>query len=151
MPITIIAVGKKHDTLFQAAIKEYEKRLKKPFEIKWEILPHSTYEGDRARQEESRRILNKLSPHDAIVLLDERGQLLDSPALSTVMSDYLDRSQSVKIIIGGAYGVDELLQERANLVWALSPLVFPHQLVRLMLVEQLYRAQTIRANKSYHH
>jgi len=92
-----------------------------------------------------------VSPGDYVILLDERGKALDSPTLSKVLEEPLNRSQLVVLIIGGAYGVDESIHERANIVWSLSPLVFPHQLVRLMLTEQLYRAQEISVGRPYHH
>lgn len=150
MPITIIAIGKKHDTYVKDAIERYERRLKKPFDIRWFILPHSAYEADRAREEESEKILSKILPEDILVVLDERGHLLDSPDLSSMLSDFLDKSLEVKIVIGGAYGVSDQLRKRATFVWALSPLVFPHQLVRLILVEQLYRSYTLYKGQPYH-
>ena len=150
MPLTIITIGKKHDSLLKDAIERYQTRLLKPFNLKWDILSHSSHEGDRARQEESERILARVLPNDIVCLLDERGRLLDSPTLSSFLANYLDQSRHIKIIIGGAYGVNEVLRKRANLVWSLSPLVFPHQLVRLILAEQIYRAQSIYKNQPYH-
>lgn len=151
MPVSIIAVGKKHESWVLDGIERYEKRLKAPFLCSWILLPHSSLEGDRAREEESERMLSRLDAYDYVVLLDERGKQLDSPALSTLLSERLHRSQKIAIIIGGAYGVNDALREKADLVWSLSPLVFPHQLVRLITVEQLYRAQEIAGNGRYHH
>lgn len=151
MSITIIAVGKKHEDWVTPGIERYEKRLRAPFSIEWVLLPHSSFEGTRARQEESERILSKLKPTDTVVLLDERGTSLDSPALSTYLLQQFVQSHSVVLVIGGAYGVDETVHTRANLIWSLSALVFPHQLVRLILAEQLYRAQQISAGSAYHH
>jgi 23S rRNA (pseudouridine1915-N3)-methyltransferase len=76
---------------------------------------------------------------------------LDSLRFAEVLKEKLDHSQKVLIIIGGAFGVTAELRGRAHLVWSLSPLVFPHQLVRLMLTEQLYRAQQITLGGAYHH
>lgn len=151
MPIHLIAVGKKHESWVAEGIERYEKRLKAPFNAEWVLLPHSSLEGDRAREEESGRILSRLDGYDVVVLLDERGKQLDSPQLSSLLSEPLHRSQKVAIIIGGAYGVTDELRTRAQRIWSLSPLVFPHQLVRLILVEQLYRAQEIEHNGRYHH
>ena len=116
-----------------------------------QILPHSAREGDAARADESARLLAKISDEDYVVLLDERGTNLDSPSLSSYLLSSLQRSQPVVMIIGGAYGVDESIQQRANLIWSLSKLVFPHQLVRLILAEQIYRAQEIAGGRPYHH
>lgn len=151
MSITILAVGKKHEDWIAEGVQRYEKRLRAPFSVEWVLLPHSSFEGDRARQEESERILSKLKPTDVVVLLDERGKSLTSPALSDYLTNEFVQSHSVVLVIGGAYGVDESVHKRAQLVWSLSSLVFPHQLVRLILVEQLYRAQQIAAGSAYHH
>jgi 23S rRNA (pseudouridine1915-N3)-methyltransferase len=86
-----------------------------------------------------------------VILLDGRGESIDSPELSSLFLKILEKSQDVVIVIGGAYGVDDTVMNRANFVWSLSELVFPHQLVRLMLTEQLYRAQEIASGNPYHH
>lgn len=151
MSIRIIAVGKKHEPWVLEGIERYEKRLKQPFAVEWVLLPHSAREGLAVRQDESERIRSRLRDDDFVVLLDERGKLLDSPALSQLLLRPLDVSKTVVMIIGGAYGVDETLHSRANAVWSLSPLVFPHQLARLILAEQLYRAQEIAGGRPYHH
>lgn len=151
MAIKIIAVGKKHEPWVADGIGRYETRLKRPFNVEWVLLPHSAREGLQAREDESERLLSRLSDDDFIVLLDERGKLFDSPGLSRMLLEPLERSRSVVILIGGAYGVDASVHQRANVIWSLSPLVFPHQLVRLILAEQLYRAQEIAAGHPYHH
>ena len=150
MALRIIAIGKKHEAWVQDGIARYEKRLKRPFDVEWVLLPHSSREGLMARQEESERILSRLND-EYIILLDERGKLCDSPALSRLLFAPLEQSRQVTLIIGGAYGVDASVHERADAVWSLSPLVFPHQLVRLLLAEQLYRAQEIAYGRPYHH
>jgi 23S rRNA (pseudouridine1915-N3)-methyltransferase len=150
MALRIIAIGKKHEAWVQDGIARYEKRLKRPFDVEWVLLPHSSREGLMARQEESERILSRLND-EYVVLLDERGKLYNSPALSRLLFAPLEQSRQVTLIIGGAYGVDASVHERADAVWSLSPLVFPHQLVRLLLAEQLYRAQEIAYGRPYHH
>lgn len=149
--ITIVAVGKKHEEWVTTGIDRYQRRLRQPFDTRWELLPHSSLQGDQARQEESGRILSRLSASDYVVLLDETGRLIDSPALSELLSDQYVHSKAVTFVIGGAYGVDERVAQRANATVSLSKLVFPHQLVRLILVEQLYRAQDIATGGKYHH
>ncbi|MFZ3009997.1 MAG: 23S rRNA (pseudouridine(1915)-N(3))-methyltransferase RlmH [Candidatus Microsaccharimonas sp.] len=151
MSLRIIVIGKKHESWVAEGIERYQKRLKAPFLVEWVLMAHSSREGDRARQEESERILSNLSAHAFVILLDERGKTLDSPRLAETLQVQLDRSVDVVLIIGGSYGVDDRLRHRANLVWSLSPLVFPHQLVRLILIEQLYRAQQITIGGQYHH
>ena len=149
--IKLIAIGKKHDSWVLEGIERYQKRLRTPWNIEWVLLPHSSLEGPRARQEESGRILSKLSLTDYVVLLDERGKALDSPSLARTLRQQIESSKNIVIIIGGAYGVTDELQQRADLIWSLSPAVYPHQLVRLILTEQLYRSQEIAAGRPYHH
>jgi 23S rRNA (pseudouridine1915-N3)-methyltransferase len=151
MPLHIIAVGKKHESWVLEGIERYQKRLKMPFNLEWVLLPHSSLEGLSARQEESGRILSRLGAYDYVILLDERGKLIDSSALSGLLEERLNSSQKIALVIGGAYGVTDEIRKRASFTWSFSPLVFPHQLVRLMLVEQIYRAQEIARGGSYHH
>lgn len=149
--IRIIAIGKKHEQWIAAGVERYEKRLKKPFVITWELLAHSTYEGNKARQEESERLSSRLRDDEFVVLLDERGDMMNSPALSRLFETQQVQGKSVVCVIGGAYGVTEELYDRADAVLSLSRLVFPHQLVRLILIEQIYRAQEIARGAPYHH
>ncbi|MEI7539338.1 MAG: 23S rRNA (pseudouridine(1915)-N(3))-methyltransferase RlmH [Candidatus Saccharibacteria bacterium] len=151
MPIRIIAIGKKHEPWVAEGIERYQQRLKRPFDIEWVILPHSSLNDVAARQNESQRIFSRLNANDYVILLDERGKIINSPDLSKILATRLDVSRQIVVIIGGAYGVDDTIQKRADYIWALSYLVFPHQLVRLILTEQLYRAQEIAGGKPYHH
>lgn len=149
--ITIIAIGKRHESWLIDGIARYEQRMTRGWQLQWKLLPASQHSNDAARREESQQILRALSPQAYVVLLDERGTMLDSPTLSRSLHQPMAQGKSLVLIIGGAYGVTETVMERANLVWSLSHLVFPHQLVRLILAEQLYRAQQIAAGHPYHH
>lgn len=151
MSIRIIAVGKKHEAWVEDGIKRYQERLKRPYDIEWILLPHSVLSNDMARQEESGRILSRLNANDFVILLDERGKNIDSIELAQLLRTPIDTARQVVVVIGGAYGVDSVVHRRANFVWSLSKLVFPHQLVRLILTEQIYRSQEIAGNKPYHH
>lgn len=151
MTIKVLAVGKKHESWVTEGIGRYEKRLKKPFNLSWQLLSHSARDNKAARAEESTRILAKVAPGDFVVLLDERGRNVDSPALANTLRAPIDAGRNVVVVIGGAYGVDSTVHDRADFTWSLSKLVFPHQLVRLILTEQLYRAQDILAGGKYHH
>lgn len=151
MSIRVLAVGKKHESWVSEGIERYSKRLKKPWDLDYQLIPHSARQEQAAREEESSRLLAKIKPDEFLVLLDERGKMLSSPGLATALRKPLDAGKHVTVVIGGAYGVDQSVHQRANLVWSLSELVFPHQLVRLMLTEQVYRAQEISGGGSYHH
>ena len=139
----IIAGGKKHLDWVNIAVSEYQKRLKKPFNIEWELI----------EEEKLNQYLAKwpFSGQQYVILLDERGKNLSSPELSGILSQQFVNSREVVIIIGGAFGVSEEIRQKSNLVWSLSRLVFPHQLVRAILAEQVYRAQEIWNGGKYHH
>ena len=149
MKITIITIGKKNEAWVQPGVSRFLERLRAPFVAEMIILPHSSFEGDRARQEESERIFSRLNSDDFVILLDERGKNLSSPELSNLITEHINKY--IVFIIGGAYGVTSDLRQKSNVVWSLSNLVFPHQLVRLILAEQLYRAQEIHRGSHYHH
>ena len=149
--IRILTIGKKHKAWITAGLERYEKRLRAPWNVEWQLLPHSSRQGDQARREESERLLAKLKPTDCVILLDESGHSLTSEQLTAFTEQQFSLSHQPVFIIGGAYGVDETLMRRADLTLSLSKFVFPHQLVRLILIEQLYRADEISSGGSYHH
>lgn len=144
--IRIIAIGKKHDKDLINMVERYQQRLRPPFGVQWLLLPYSAHEGDRARDEESAAIMRHISNSEKVILLDERGGQMTSVEFSAEL-----QKDSVTIIIGGAYGVNDELRRRANIVLSLSKMVMPHQIVRLVLIEQIYRAQAIANHHPYHH
>lgn len=152
MNILIISVGKKHTVELAAAINEYQKRLSRDYNIEWLLIKPSSLDPSKARLVESRQIATKLRTNDVTWLLDERGEQISSPALSNKLNvlktHYVGR---LVIIIGGAHGVDDELRQKVSWQWSLSKLVFPHQLVRLILTEQLYRSSQIERGSRYHH
>jgi 23S rRNA (pseudouridine1915-N3)-methyltransferase len=141
--IKIIAGGKKSSGWVLEACAEYEKRLKKPFDIKWEIYDEEKLAKHLADW--------KFSPDEFVILADERGKNITSPELSEKLTQAFNSSKSVAIIIGGAFGVTEEVRNRADFVWSFSKLVFPHMLMRVMMTEQIYRAQEIAHGGKYHH
>lgn len=149
--LSVVTIGKKHESWVQDGLERYQKRLRAPWNVQWILLPHSSLEGQAARQEESERILGRLNSSQYVILLDETGDMLASPQLSVQLEQRFTSGKKIAFVIGGAYGVSPALRARADAVWSLSPLVFPHQLVRLILIEQLYRAQEIARGGEYHH
>ena len=141
--IKIIAGGKKHSDWAREAIVEYEKRLTKPYDISWEFI-------------EEEKLLKKLenwpfSGQDFIIICDERGQNISSDEYSTKLEQAFISSKNVIILIGGAYGFPAEIREKADFIWSFSKLVFPHQIARLLVAEQTYRAQEIARGSHYHH
>jgi 23S rRNA (pseudouridine1915-N3)-methyltransferase len=146
MKILIISPGKQHASEYKNAISDYEIRLRPHFPIEW-VFPTSG-----SKKSEGVAILKQIQEDDVVVLLDEKGKSIDSPGLATLLDTQLTGgTKRFVIIIGGAFGVSEEVQTRANHIFKLSDLVFPHMLVRLILIEQLYRAWSIRSGGKYHH
>jgi 23S rRNA (pseudouridine1915-N3)-methyltransferase len=150
------SVGKAHDPYVKVGIEDFTKRINKYFPAQWVIIPvpknaASLSEHD-LKKKEGEAILQLLSKDDFLVVLDERGATLDSPGLAQFIQKRANESaRNLVFLIGGAFGTDEEVLRRANYTWSLSKLVFPHQLVRLILAEQLYRACSISRNEKYHH
>ncbi len=153
MTIRIISVGKRHSATLADAIEEYTTRLSAYAKPEWVLVPpvHSD-SRDQQVNYESTALLGKIKPDEYVILLDETGRQFTNPEFVQRIEAVLNQGTStITFIIGGAYGVNQVVKERANLVWSLSPLVFPHQLVRLLLAEQLYRSFSLRAGHPYHH
>lgn len=149
--ITILGVGKKHDALYAAAIEMYEQRIATFTKISWILIPHSSFADDQARTEESNEIVKRIRPDVFVILLDEKGNNVTSIQHASLLEKCRNSPRDVIYIIGGAYGVDERIRKRADQIIAFGSAVFPHQLVRLMLIEQIYRAHTILSGLPYHH
>lgn len=148
MRCLVLAVGRCRDAALASLIERYRARLPWPLEIR-EVEAGS---GDprRRRSEEGRALLARLAPGDALVALDERGALLSSTELAERLGRLRDAGRRVVLAIGGAEGLDPAVIERAELVLALGRLTLPHELARLVLVEQLYRAHSILTGHPYH-
>lgn len=149
MVIKILSVGTKPSPEISSVITDYSKRLPRNISIVWQYLKTSnTGDVSTSKLQESESILRAIKDSDKVILLDETGRQLSSPELSELIFDSL---QDTVLIIGGAYGVNEKVFQRADFTWSLSKLVFPHQLVRVILAEQIYRAHSISINHPYHH
>ena len=153
MKIQLISIGKVQEATTKNALDDFTKRINYYFPCSWKILPSSKYTDEAAiKKQEATTVLALLQKDDFLVLLDERGKMISSPELALLVQQNANESRLLLLfLIGGAYGVDERIKERANYTWSLSKLVFPHQLVRLLLAEQVYRACTILRNEKYHH
>ncbi len=152
MQIVILSVGKQPEPAIQVLIDDYQKRLSSDYQLQWQYLGASkSSDALRCRNEESDNILKQITTTDQIVLLDERGEQKDNKAFAEVFERLASTQGRLVFVIGGAYGVNEVLRQRANFGWSLSKLVFPHRLIRLVLIEQLYRTAMVVKNHPYHH
>jgi 23S rRNA (pseudouridine1915-N3)-methyltransferase len=156
MKIFCWSVGKSHDSYVKEGIDLFSKRISHYYPVEWKIFPQaknaaSASEND-IKKMEAAIILNALQNDDILVALDEFGQQWTSPELAQFIQRKANESvKNIIFLIGGAYGLHDSVLKRSNHKWSLSKLVFPHQLVRLILSEQLYRACTIIRNEKYHH
>ncbi|MDQ6608244.1 MAG: 23S rRNA (pseudouridine(1915)-N(3))-methyltransferase RlmH [Bacteroidota bacterium] len=156
MKISFWSVGKAHDVYVKTGIEDFTKRIKNYFPVQWTIIPIPKNVGMLSeldlKKREAETILNFLKEEDYLVALDERGKELTSEGIAGFIQQRGNEStRNIVFLIGGAFGLDEKVLKAAKLKWSLSPLTFPHQLVRLILAEQVYRACTILANEKYHH
>jgi 23S rRNA (pseudouridine1915-N3)-methyltransferase len=152
MKLVILAVGKAHDALFKDAIDVFTSRVDRYVSSEWKFVNASKREGDVQKKEEGDAILKTLEDNDFVVLLDERGKSLSSVDFSQFFErQMISGVKRIVFIIGGAFGVSPEVIKRANSTISLSRMVFPHQLVRLILVEQLYRGISIIKGEKYHH
>jgi 23S rRNA (pseudouridine1915-N3)-methyltransferase len=156
MKLQFWSVGKAHEPYVKEGVEMFTKRISNYFTVAWTIIPMPKSAGMLSemdlKKKEGELILDWLKKEDYLVVLDERGKQLSSEGLAAFLQARANESaKNVVFLIGGAYGVDDAVLSRANYKWSLSQLVFPHQLVRLLLSEQVYRACTILRNEKYHH
>jgi len=146
MKFLFISVGKPNDSDIANVVADYTKRICRYFQVEWKLIPTSN------KEDEAKSILKVLSNDDFVVVLDDKGKELNTIELSEFIEKRMNASDKrVVFVIGGAYGIHDNLQKRANFKWSLSKLTFPHQLVRLILAESLYRAISVIKKEPYHH
>ncbi len=149
-------IGKAHEPYVQEGINIFTKRVANYYAVDWNIIAMPKNAGSltepELKKKEGEIILAALQKEDYLVLLDERGKQLSSEGFAAFLQQRANEStKRLVFLIGGAFGVSNPVMQRANFKWSLSQLVFPHQLVRLLLAEQVYRACTINRNEKYHH
>ena len=146
--IKIICVGKIKEQYFKDSIKEYEKRLSKYTKLEIIELPDYNYDKEKTIYEEGKNILSKINEKDFVVTMEINGKKVDSMKLSKFIEDNL--SKQIVFVIGGSYGLSDEVLLRSNYSLSFSDLTFPHQLFRVLLLEQIYRSFKIINNESYH-
>jgi 23S rRNA (pseudouridine1915-N3)-methyltransferase len=156
MKIFFWSIGKNNEAYIKTGVEEFTKRISNYYKVEWNIIPVPKNAGMLSemdlRKKEAALITDWLGRDDYLVALDEKGKQLGSEGLSVFIQARANESvKNLVFLIGGAYGLDDLVLKKANYVWSLSQLTFPHQLVRLILAEQVYRACTIQKNEKYHH
>jgi 23S rRNA (pseudouridine1915-N3)-methyltransferase len=156
MKISLWAIGKNNEPYVKEGITDFTKRISRYFTVEWTIIPvpknAAMLSEMDLKKKEAEVILQWLRPEDFLVALDEKGKQLSSEGLAQFLEKRSNESvKNIVFLIGGAFGLDEQILSKAKFSWSLSALTFPHQLVRLILAEQMYRACTILRNEKYHH
>jgi 23S rRNA (pseudouridine1915-N3)-methyltransferase len=146
MKFIFLSVGKENYKDVRDAVEDYTKRINRYMSVSWKIIPNSDL------NRETKLILKSLEPHDYIVALDERGKELHTKELAQFLEKrMIAGDRRIVFIVGGAYGLDDAIIDRADFKWSLSKLTFPHQLARIILAESVYRAFTVLNKQPYHH
>ena len=156
MKLQFWTVGKAHESYVKEGVEMFTKRISNYFPVQWQIIPMPKNAGMMSEMDlkikEGETILQFLKKEDYLIVLEERGKQLNSEGLAAFIQQRANESEkNLVFLIGGAFGLSEDVLQRANYKWSLSQLVFPHQLVRLILAEQVYRACSILRNEKYHH
>lgn len=149
--IKIICIGKLKETYLKEAEREYLKRLKKYTNIELIELPDSTIDDERiALEKEKDQILKHITGKEYLITLEIEGQELSSIELADKIDKTLIQNSELTFIIGGSYGIHPGIKEKSNFKLSFSKMTFPHQLFRIMLLEQLFRSYKILNNEKYH-
>jgi 23S rRNA (pseudouridine1915-N3)-methyltransferase len=156
MKITFITVGKTEDTYLKDGIEKYVKRLKHYTKLEMVDIPElkntKALTEDQQKAKEAELILKKITVQDHVILLDENGMEFTSVQFANYINKRsVSSSANLIFVVGGPYGFDQTVYQRANDKISLSRMTFSHQMVRLFFVEQLYRAYSIIKGEPYHH
>ena len=156
MQIKLIAIGKTDLTELDRLISIYQNRLSHYVRFSFEIIPDLKNSKNLSeklqKEEEGKLILSKITSTDRLMLLDENGKEMNSVGFSTFLQKQMNSGiKQLVLVIGGPYGFSEAVYQKASGTLALSKMTFSHQMVRLFVIEQLYRGFTILRNEPYHH
>ncbi|SDW77876.1 23S rRNA (pseudouridine1915-N3)-methyltransferase [Lutibacter oricola] len=156
MKIKLLAIGKTDDKNLQNLIETYQNRLKHYIKFELEIIPDiknvKNLSEKQQKEKEGEIILKKLSPTDQLILLDEKGKEFRSIEFAKFMQQKMNSGvKQIVLVIGGPYGFSEEVYKKAQGKISFSKMTFSHQMIRLFIVEQIYRAFTILKNEPYHH
>lgn len=155
MKITFLVIGKTNEKYLTQAFSEYEKRLKRYVHFTYieiaDVKNAKNMPPEVLKKKEAEKILEKVSPSDYLAILDEKGKEFTS----VQFGDFLEKqmiqgTRNLTFLVGGAFGFDDMVYERTNSKISLSKMTFPHQLIRVIFAEQLYRAFTIIKGEPYH-
>ena len=156
MKIKLLAIGKTDDKSLQTLIETYQNRLKHYIKFELEIIPDiknaKNLSKSQQKEKEGELLLKKLTPTDILILLDEKGKEFRSIEFSKYLQKKMNSGiKQLVFVIGGPYGFSETVYKKSIGKISLSKMTFSHQMIRLFVIEQIYRAFTILKNEPYHH
>ncbi len=156
MNIRLLAIGKTDNKALQTLIDDYTKRLSFYVKFDLEIIPDiknvKNLSEAQQKEKEGELILSKITPTDQLILLDENGKIFSSVGFSDFLQKKMNAGiKTLVFVIGGPYGFSETVYQKAQGKVSLSEMTFSHQMVRLFVIEQIYRGFTILRNEPYHH
>ena len=151
MKFNIISIGKFGNSSYQDLYFEYKKRLKYDVSLIELVLKKHYTNIDDEKKEEGKLLLSKCDADSMIISLDERGKIITTNEFCTQINSYINLGiMNINFIIGGAYGLSQEVIKNSNYILSLGKMVFPHLMVRVILIEQLYRVWTLNNNHPYH-
>ncbi|MBQ6282906.1 MAG: 23S rRNA (pseudouridine(1915)-N(3))-methyltransferase RlmH [Bacilli bacterium] len=148
--ITLITIGKIKEKYISEGIDDYLKRLSKYTKIELIELEDESFDKTKTLKVEAEKILKRLNKKSYIITLEIEGKELSSVELSNLIDNSINNYTDITFIIGGSYGLDDSIKELSNYKLSFSKMTFPHQLFRLLFLEQLYRSFKILNNEQYH-
>ena len=155
MKITLLVIGKTSDARLQSLIEDYQQRLKHYVPFEFVVLPDiknaKSLSQDQLKAAEGLSILAALTPAMEVILLDEHGREFRSVEYAGWLQKKMGSGRDLTLVIGGPYGFSPAVYQRADGKLSLSQMTFSHQMIRIMAIEQIYRAMTILRGEPYHH
>ncbi len=155
MKVTLLVIGKTTDPRVEGLVEEYKKRLSHSLPTEIRVIPELKNTKNLSEEEQKKKegllLLDALLPSDYVVLLDEHGREYRSIEFAQKVNSWQLAGQNLVFVVGGPYGFSGTVYERANEKVSISKMTFSHQMIRLLFVEQLYRAMTILGGEPYHH
>lgn len=155
MKIKLLAIGKTDNKLLEQLMDVYQKRLKHYVKFELEVIPdikQKSLSHEEQKTKEGQLILKKLKAEDYLMLLDEKGESYRSVEFAKLLQKRMNSGiKQLVLVIGGPYGFSTEVYQRAKSQISLSKMTFSHQMIRLFIIEQIYRSFTILKNEPYHH
>ncbi len=154
MQFDLIVIGKRMPAWVDSAFNEYSKRLPKNINLNLvEIMPAKRGKNiniEKLKKIEEENINESITNNSFVIALDEKGKSKSSRELSVELQKWIDNQQHISIVIGGADGLSPSIKNKANEIWSLSKMTLPHNLVKIIIIEQIYRAWSIISHHPYH-